>query len=95
MLFVSAVRKCKGFVVSLFNLKRNYMRPMINLLILNVLPLLYRNNCNSAPNLNIRTVFPALKTLECVYLKKNTVPCKMFSSFPGIYKKKQHLRWGG
>ena len=47
------------------------MRPTINLLILNVIPLLYTNNCKSAPNLNIRTVLSALKTLECVHFFKN------------------------
>ena len=50
------------------------MRPSISLLILNVMPLLYTNNCNSAPNLNIRTILSALKSLECVnFLKNNTL----------------------
>ena len=57
------------------------MGPTINLLILNVIPLLYTNNCKSAPNLNIRTILSALKTLDCVcfyrithcFVKKNAL----------------------
>ena len=40
------------------------MWPTINLLILNVMPLLYTNTCNFTPNLNIFTIFSALQTLE-------------------------------
>ena len=50
------------------------MRPTINLLTLNVIPLLYTNNCKSAPILNICTILSALKTLECVnFFKNNTL----------------------
>ena len=68
------------------------MRPMINLLILNVMPLLHTNICNSAPNLNIRTILSAIQTLECVHFKKKEyyiVSCKKFSIVPGIYKEKK------
>ena len=43
------------------------MRPTINLLILNVMPLFYKNNYNLSPNLNICTILSAQKNLECVY----------------------------
>ena len=50
------------------------MRPTINLLILNVIPLLYKNSCNSAPNLNIRTILSSPTTLECVNFVSNNTP---------------------
>ena len=50
------------------------MRPTINLLILNVIPLLYTNSCNSAPNLNIRTILLATKNLGmCYFVSNNTL----------------------
>ena len=44
------------------------MRPTINLLILNVMPLFYKNNYNFSPNLNIWTILSEQKNLECIYL---------------------------
>ena len=41
------------------------MGPTINVLILNVMPLLCTHNCISARNLNILTILSALETLEC------------------------------
>ena len=75
-MFVSTVRKYKVFVASVTFLPKTHlsMRPTINLLILNVIPLLYTNNCKSAPNLNIHTIPSALQTLEYVhFLKNNTL----------------------
>ena len=40
------------------------MSPTINLLMSIVMPLLYRNVCISAPNLNIFTIISALESLE-------------------------------
>ena len=41
------------------------MDTTINLANSSALTLLYKDNCNSAPNLDILTVFSALETLEC------------------------------
>ena len=72
------------------------MTPTINLLTLNVILLLYTNNCKSAPNLNIHTILSALKALECVhFLKNNTLFLEKKSPiFLEYYKKKRDLRWG-
>ena len=71
------------------------MRPTINLLILNVIPLLYTKNCKSAPNLNIHTILSALNTLECVhFLKNNTLFLeKKVLFFLNIKRKKETYDW--
>ena len=49
------------------------MRPTINLLILNVMPLLYSNKCNSASNLNIITTLSVLKPWKVfIFFKDHT-----------------------
>ena len=66
--FHNVVCKCCSQVQSVRNVtflprKTLCMRPTINLLILNVMPLLYTNDCNSGPNLNILTMFFSTKRL--------------------------------
>ena len=59
------------------------MWPTINLLILNVMPLLYTHSCNFTPNLNIfHSIFSALQTLEYdLFFKDNTL----------IFAKRNHI----
>ena len=57
------------------------MWPTINLLILNVMPLLYTNTCNFTPNLNIFKKCSAIQTLEydffgditLIFAKRNNI----------------------
>ena len=70
------------------------MRPTINLLMLNVIPLLYTNNCQSAPNLNIHTILSALKALECVYFLYALFREKNVLFFLKFIRKKTDLQWG-
>ena len=72
-----------------------FIGSMINLPILNVIALFCTHHCNSASNLNIRTIISVLESLECVlFFNDNTLPfCISYYIFPDIYKKKRHLRW--